>query len=321
MDKKRIAYLDFIKVLAMFIVTIGHCAQALSLQTFPDKLIPNDFFVTIHMPLFMIASGFVLNFDKIRDTLTKDYIYNKFTRLIIPFISWFLIYSIVTINIPSFNSFFYTYWYLLALFFSLVIIKFFSSFIKSNLLLIITTLLFVLIIPITRISHINFMFPFLIYGYLLKKFIDRLNFVYFIPLGILFVILYICYWGITFTVYKAPLDVLNLDSNMLYSFMLRLIIGIVGSTFVFLLVKRYNNTPFVEKIAKYGKYTLVFYTMTTVINGFTNRFLSFIDYNITNPYLLDVASIIFAMLQMFIIYWFAKLVEKKKMLSKLLLGD
>lgn len=29
MKKKRIAYLDFIKVFTMFIVTFGHCAQAL----------------------------------------------------------------------------------------------------------------------------------------------------------------------------------------------------------------------------------------------------------------------------------------------------
>ena len=77
MEKKRIAYLDFIKILAMFIVTIEHCAQSLSIQMFPEKIIPNDFFIATHMPLFMIASGFVLNFDKIRATPLKEYIHNR----------------------------------------------------------------------------------------------------------------------------------------------------------------------------------------------------------------------------------------------------
>lgn len=108
---KRIAYIDFIKVFAMFIVTIGHCAQALSGQAFPNKVIPNDFFVSIHMPLFMMASGFVLNFDKIRVSVTKEYIYNKFGRLIIPMLIWLTIYSIFTLRIPNVNSLFYTYWY------------------------------------------------------------------------------------------------------------------------------------------------------------------------------------------------------------------
>jgi hypothetical protein len=108
---------------------------------------------------------------------------------------------------------------------------------------------------------------------------------------------------------------------MIYSFLLRFTIGATGSIFIFLLVKKFDHTQLIQKVSKYGKYTLVFYTMTTVINGFTNRFFSIIDFNISNPLLLDITAIFFALLQMYVIYKFAKTIEKNKLVSKFLLGN
>lgn len=303
----------------MFIVTVEHCAQALSCQTFPDKFIPNNFFITIHMPLFMIASGFVINFDKIRMSPMKEYFSNKFTRLVIPLLTWVVIHSIFTISLPSVSNLFKTYWYLSALFFSLITIRLFSSFIKNNTMLIIITLLVVLVVPISKTSHTNFMFPFLIYGYLLKKFINKMNLIHAIIFAVAFILLYALYWGIEHTVYLKPLDTMNISQNMIYSFLLRLSIGIAGSTFVFMLVKSLHS-PLIQKISRYGEYTLIFYTMTSVINGFTRRFFSFMDFSISNPYILDIVAIIFALAQMYLIYKFARIIEDKPKLSKLLLG-
>lgn len=314
---KRLAYIDFIKVFAMFIVTIGHCAQALSCQVFPERYIPNDLFISIHMPLFMIASGFVLNIDKIREAPTFGYIKNKCQRLIIPLFVWLVIYCIVTLQKPTFH----TYWYLSALFFSLVTLKIFTSFIKNNVVLAIVSIAFILINPLSIVSHTNFMFPFLMYGYLLKNIINKLNTFYLLLSGLGFIFLYVSYWGIEHTVYIAPFNVLNLDYKTLYSFILRLLIGILGSTALFLIVKKYDNSKFVSTISKYGKYTLVFYTMTTVINGFTQRLMSFAGFSIASPLLLDTASVCFTFLQMYIIYEFARKVEYNKLLSRLLLGN
>lgn len=208
-----------------------------------------------------------------------------------------------------------------ALFFSLITIKTFSSFIKNNALLVVATLLFVLIIPISKMSHTNFMFPFLIYGYMLKQFINRMNFLYFIPFTIVFIVLYALYWGIEHTVYLSPLDALNIDRDMIYSFLLRFTIGVSGSMFIFLLAKKFDHTQLIQKISKYGQYTLVFYTMTTVINGFTKRLFLILDFNISNPLILDMVSILFALIQMYVIYKFAKTIEKNKLASKFLLGN
>ncbi len=321
MGKKRIAYLDFIKVFAMFIVTIGHCAQSLSCTMFPDKIIPNDLFISIHMPLFMIASGYVLNFDKIRECSFKDYIYNKFSRLIVPMIIYLFIYSVITLSIPNFKSLFVLFWYLSALFFSLITIKLFSMFIKNNVILLVLSLLFVLLIPVYKYSHTNFMFPFLIYGYILRKYIDKLNLYVAFVFGIVFITLYFTCWGLQHTVYLSPLDIICIDENMVYSYLLRFAIGISGSTFLFILFKKIDSSLFIQSISKYGAYTLAFYTMTTVINGFIRRLLVFCDFSIENPFLLDISSIILALAEMFVIYKFALLVEKHRTLSRLLLGN
>ena len=320
--KKRIAYLDFVKVFAMFIVTIGHCAQSLSCEFFPEKIIPNDFFVTIHMPLFMMASGFVLNIERIRETPFMHYVMGKFYRLVIPMVTWYIIFCATTLTTPCVSGVLNTYWYLAALFASLVIIKIFSSFISNNILFWAISLLFVIAMPLTQISFVNFMFPFLLYGYALRRFIDKINFGYgVLPTALIFFGLYIGLWSISHTIYLAPLRILQIDGDMIYSFFLRLLIGITGSTMIFFIAKRFDNTPFIQAIAKYGNYTLIFYTMTTVLNGITLKILSYVGINIAHPLLLDVASIIFTIFQMYIIYIFAKLVERNKIASRLLLGN
>lgn len=87
-----------------------------------------------------------------------------------------------------------------------------------------------------------------------------------------------------------------------------------------MLVKSFDHSPLIQNISRYGEYTLIFYTMTSVINGFTRRFFSFMDFSISNPYILEIVAIIFALAQMYLIYKFARIIENKPKLSKLLLG-
>lgn len=147
-----------------------------------------------------------------------------------------------------------------------------------------------------------------------------MNLIHAITFAVAFILLYTLYWGIEHTVYLEPLDTMNISQNMIYSFLLRLSIGIAGSTFVFILVKSFDHSPLIQNISRYGEYTLIFYTMTSVINGFTRRFFSFMDFSISNPYILDIVAIIFALAQMYLIYKFARIIENKPKLSKLLLG-
>lgn len=83
-EKNRIKWIDFIKGVGIFLVLVGH----VSTNTYI-----NSFIYMFHMPLFFIVSGYLSNINK------KEYIKNKFIKLIIPY----FIFAIVT----------YIYWFLI----------------------------------------------------------------------------------------------------------------------------------------------------------------------------------------------------------------
>lgn len=76
----RITYIDFCKVFAMFLVTMAHCAQQLSGEIFPPLLVTKDAFISFNMAVFMTASGFVMNVDKMRISAIVDYLWSKTIR-------------------------------------------------------------------------------------------------------------------------------------------------------------------------------------------------------------------------------------------------
>lgn len=87
----RLVHIDFCKVFAMFLVTMAHCAQQLSGETFP-LLVSKDAFISFNMAVFMTASGFVMNVDKMKNSSVADYLCSKTIRLLLPMTAWFLIY-------------------------------------------------------------------------------------------------------------------------------------------------------------------------------------------------------------------------------------
>lgn len=79
MNKQRIEWLDFAKVLTMLFVIIEH----LGLENRDIR----DFIVSFHMPVFFFISG-VLNSNKL---LYKDFILKNFYRLLLPVLLWHII--------------------------------------------------------------------------------------------------------------------------------------------------------------------------------------------------------------------------------------
>ena len=74
--KERILWIDQLRGIAMFFVVLGHVALPREVQSV---------IYSFHMPLFFIISGLTLNDEKIRRTPIKEYIWNKFQKLIIPY--------------------------------------------------------------------------------------------------------------------------------------------------------------------------------------------------------------------------------------------
>ena len=75
--KERIVWIDQLRAIAMFFVVLGHVALPKEVQSV---------IYSFHMPLFFIISGLTLNDEKIRRTPMKEYIWNKFQKLMIPYL-------------------------------------------------------------------------------------------------------------------------------------------------------------------------------------------------------------------------------------------
>lgn len=113
----RIIWLDIVKLFAIFLVVYGHC-----IQQFDDHYKESSLFVAIcsfHMPLFMMLSGYVLNYNKLLNykvVLTK-----RFCQLILPSLFWITIIYVIenaigVRHLPFSRALWYGLWFLKSLF-------------------------------------------------------------------------------------------------------------------------------------------------------------------------------------------------------------
>lgn len=146
-DKEKNSYLKFIsylQVIGIILVVAGH-----SLHEYPDgyhgyNTIVSGMIYSFHMPLFIFISGFLFIYTSksLRNKSVKDFVYNKFCRLIIPYITLTLVTFIpkslmngmaddpIEFNFLSFiKSFFFNdfmpipfLWYIQTLFFLLMFV-------------------------------------------------------------------------------------------------------------------------------------------------------------------------------------------------------
>lgn len=132
----RIEQLDILKGLLIVFVVIGHLTNSL-----------HQIIYWFHMPVFFFISGFLIDLDKIKSF--KKFFLNKLQSYALPYISFFLLISVVVhfnfkdqVTIKHFISFllggkllvvyYSVFWFISSLFFSLIGFVFLSKRIKSN---------------------------------------------------------------------------------------------------------------------------------------------------------------------------------------------
>ena len=120
---QRLVFADFAKLFAMFVVTWGHCAQCMSGQTFPELFGKPGILIAFHMPLFMMVSGYFIHPERIREKKMLTYIWEKFQRLVVPAIAWYICFCLLTVQKPHLMGIFGFYWFLTSMFISLVLIS------------------------------------------------------------------------------------------------------------------------------------------------------------------------------------------------------
>ena len=112
--------------------------------------------------------------------------------------------------------------------------------------------------------------------------------------------------------------------HTVFALVFRFLIGVVGGVSVIsasrLLVGR-HGFGWMRFFAKFGPYSLVFYTMSFVLNAILSRILWHFNIYIIIPGLLDAASIIITLLMMVVMYYFQILAKKNRWLRLIFLGE
>lgn len=319
----RLTYLDFCKFFAMLMVTWGHCAQSISGQVFPNLLGGGGKLIAFHMPLFFIVSGFLVNIDKTRRKTFLELAQEKSQRLLVPAICWYILFCATSMHLPSPLLCITFYWYLTALFICYIIIWLSAKCCKRLWASATVAIVFVLLCPGMDFVNINFMMPFLWFGVWMKH-CDVLNRKY---SNILFavsvvtgVFLYLI-WNENFTVYKAPFVVTAINTEMCIRYLVRFAIGASVSFAVMWIGKRFQNNRFVAKMAQLGRYTLLAYTFSFVLNNLMSYFLRKTGLNICEPVMLEAVSMLWAVTIYFLTVVLYNILQRYRITKVLLLGE
>lgn len=317
---ERQSWPDFCKFFAMLMVTWGHMAQAISGELFCNLLGGGGKLVAFHMPLFFLISGYFINPEKLRSQRPVEFIKQKFQRLMIPAICWYLIYALFTFECPQPYQAVTFYWYLTCLFVCQIIIYLSVKWLDTKVACLLSIVL-VLLCPGSHLVKINFMLPFLWAGYYLKTLLSsRYSKVIFWVSLLSAVGLYFI-WDEHFSVYLSPWKILQLNKLMVLHYVVRFILGFCVSYVIIYISRQYDSHKVISFFSKYGQCTLVAYTFSIIIYAVLNKACSYYGLLTNAPIILDVVSF----LTTIIVYWIcAKLylvLKMNRITNLLLLGE
>jgi surface polysaccharide O-acyltransferase-like enzyme len=306
--KKRIEYIDLLKAFTMFCVLWFHSLGGLNnagSDVNSDRYFLADplhvFFVTFHMPLFFMISGFF--FTSSLNLSFKEVLRKRFTYLIIPHITWSLIISLANwgMTFLGWKTAFYKpfsvrsqlqalvmpdpateLWFFKDLFLTTLIVFAFCKLFKKRYAAFIGSMLFVLLVDAFGIvgKVQRFMMPIFWTGILLKTYYPfickHLNKVL-IGGGILFVACYYLY-DFTYQIYICDFPPLInfrqslvegkivFDFTNIHASIFRSLAGIVGSIFLFTLFQRcWKKNAVTSYLSCYGQLTVGIYGIQSIL--------------------------------------------------------
>lgn len=261
MENQRIVYFDIVKLLAIYLVVLGHVIVLYDSRTYASPFA--QYIYSFHTALFMFLSGIFFT-----NALRKDFvtlIREKSRQLLLPYISWSLVLLLV-IEIPRngmgqflemienyvLGGAFRYFWYIKVLFLYIVTTYIFIKATKCKWSGSLASFLLFIILP--GFSFSNIFIPFFLAGYLSKDFIESAK--GWGPIGILAIIdvLLYCLWQPSYN-YSVDMSVV--------SYVVRTAIGIVTSLLIILVIKKIcsliGDCKQIRNIAYVGTITLGIY--------------------------------------------------------------
>lgn len=324
---QRIAYLDIVKLVTIYLVILGHV-----LVMMKDGLIVGkrmiDFIYSFHMPLFMLLSGFFFS----NKTLSMPFgtmLCTKSKQLLLPIITCTFICCLYLFlyrgNANYRDEIIGNSWFLKVLFIFYVLFWILKQTKINDWILILLSCFVLFVIPFGSTLQINLLWPFFLAGYLLKRY-DVLEKIAGSWLTMaLCVSLYVGSYSLQ-QHWDIPNYIpINIDTlpNKLLLILLRYVVAFCGCMSVILiiaLVNRYiGNIDLFCRLAKYGRYTLGIYVLQTilVINIFPDTLAWYVESEwLLNAVIAPALSIGFLVLCL----WLIQVISKNKTLDLLFFG-
>lgn len=185
MNVQRNIFIDATKGVAIILVVLGHCIQYGSRLSVDNLYFSDPLFKAIysfHMPLFMLVSGYLFYYSIKRHSI-KYNIKTRFSRLIIPILSWNTIYLAITalpLVIRGETSVFHlvlsypvALWFLWSIFWCSLITLFVSHILRDSLWAYVLLGIAGLLIPSLHtygVCYHVFMYPYFVFGYIWNKY-------------------------------------------------------------------------------------------------------------------------------------------------------
>lgn len=268
----RSTLIDALKGFAILLVILGHSIQSYIVDY--DSNILFRLIYSFHMPLFMFLSGYVTSY------LGAHSLQSKITRLVSPFISWYIVSywinsAYLTINFYDYimrwiKSPDYGLWFLWVLFLCycvLAICQRLGKYIPIELsIILVYSIIYFTPVSIMGVGMLKWHFVFFATGYLIKQ--HQTRFVKYQPYLISAIILYpilFQYWHrLEAPVFLAQLTAIfkayHIPGSGLITLIFNYCIGFLGITVTYLLIKFAEKLKYISKGLCYlGSYTLDIY--------------------------------------------------------------
>lgn len=338
--KNRFLELDITKLIAIFLVVLGHSIQCISSCGY-DESEMFRFIYSFHMPLFAFISGY---FHPERHDSLRDHLIKRTRQLLLPVFSWSIIYLLLIIiieNPPHLMGivkpcFYYQFWFLKCIWvcdiLTFVILYYIRNLKKRLLALGVLSIILCMIPDVGGMFWINFLFPIYMVAVVIKKILPppiqlqrmlqvfdvKLFTVTLISIGV-FVTLY-DKWDLDYLIYSCPIDfveegIINIDNITIAS--LRFILGLCASFVIFCMSFMFIpkiSLKYQEMLAKVGQRTLGIYIIQTFVFFYIERYTECrIIYDGITLFFISVVILLIS-------YYMVILIEKSQFASLWLLG-
>lgn len=323
----RIAYLDAVKLVTIYLVILGHVTQMMVNGWAVGEHLWKTIY-SFHMPLFMLVSGYFVS-SRMLNLPFYDMLKSKAIQLMLPAITCTVVCCIyLTLARESVNyrdEIIGNSWFLKTLFVYYVLLWVLKRTKLNDWILFVISCVFLFLVPRGSTLQINLLWPYFWFGYFLKKYkvLDKIIGKW--QIVVVFVLLYLSTYAIQWNL-NIPniitITPLNLY-NQWYLILFRYVVAFSGCMSVILIVgliyKKWDNSYRLNKLAGYGKYTLGIYVLQTLLVA--NIFPDTLSWYVESKWLLDILIAPLLSLGFLVVcIWFIRLFAKSRMLDFIFFG-